>query len=288
MDNVIEIRKIIQLLFRHIVLIIASMLICAAAGFGIARFLVTPQYSASMQILINQQKKDGADSDTTYAAQQTDAQLVSTYEDLITNQLILREVSRNLAHPIKVVKKAQASEYTQVEGQRQLVKAASPAITKVTGTSYNISPEKLKQSITVNHEENSQMFTIDVVTNGDNKSVRAASELGKVFKKDVKKIMNVDNVTIVANPINSVQTSPNTQMFIIAGAVTGILLSVGYLFTRELLDTTVKDDQYLVESLKLTNLGHIDRIEGSHELLKEKENNGEKRVDTVSLTSLKE
>ena len=42
--------------------------------------------------------------------------------------------------------------------------------------------------------------------------------------------------------------------------IVGLLVGLGYAFTREITDTTIKDDEFLTNELNLTNLGHIVEI----------------------------
>lgn len=58
----------------------------------------------------------------------------------------------------------------------------------------------------------------------------------------------------------------NVKLFTLAGAVLGLLLSVIYLIIKELMDTTIKDDDFMTKELGLTNLGHINHFHLSHAL----------------------
>lgn len=108
--------------------------------------------------------------------------------------------------------------------------------------SYSVSAAKLKDAIKISTQQNSQ-----------------------VFKKHIKKIMAVNNVTIVSRA--AAPDSPsfsNVKLFTLAGAVLGLLLSVIYLIIKELMDTTIKDDDFMTKELGLTNLGHINHFHLSH------------------------
>ena len=77
--------------------------------------------------------------------------------------------------------------------------------------------------------------------------------------------MSVNNVTIVSRATAPDSPSfPNIKLFTLAGAVLGLLLSAIYLIIKELMDTTIKDDEFMTNELGLTNLGHINHFHLNH------------------------
>lgn len=195
--------------------------------------------------------------------------MISTYKDIITNQVILKQVKQNLANPTKVIKPAQKAKYTtNADGTKRLIKAAQPAKVASTGTKYNISVAALKSAISISNQQNSQVFALSVVTDNPDKSAAVANQVAKVFKTKIKRIMSVNNVTIFSRAVaNDAKTSPKTMLIILIGLVVGLLLSVGYAFVIELTDTTVKDDGFLTETLGLANLGQVSEIKLSESQL---------------------
>ena len=98
-------------------------------------------------------------------------------------------------------------------------------------------------------------------TDNPKKSAAAANTIANVFKKRVKKIMNVNNVTVVARATTpSKPSSPNVKLFTLAGAVLGLLISFMIVLMRDLMDTSVRDNDFMVDELGLTNLGQITHI----------------------------
>lgn len=284
MESTLDLRQIVGILRKHILLIILSMIGFAIVAFGIAEFAMTPQYTSTIQLLVNQ-KKDASASAAAYQNQQADVQMISTYKDIITNQVILKQVKQNLANPTKVIGPAQKAKYTtNADGTKRLIKAAQPAKVASTGTKYNISVAALKSAISISNQQNSQVFALSVVTDNPNKSAAVANQVAKVFKTKIKRIMSVNNVTIVSRAVaNDAKTSPKTMLITLIGLIVGLLLAVGYAFVIELTDTTVKDDDFLTETLGLTNLGQVAEIKltGSHLAQRERTNrngNSHRRV----------
>lgn len=260
MDNMLDIRSLFSIFRKHLTLIILSMVGCAVVTFGIAEFVITPQYTSTTQILVNQ-KSDSSDTTTAYANQQADVQMISTYKDIITNQVILNAVKNDLANPTTVVTPAQKAKYkTDSYGDKELVSAAKPAVTKNAGKGYSVTVGELQDAISITNETNSQVFALSVKTDDPDKSAAIANGVAKEFKSKIKDIMEVNNVTIVSKAVaNDQKTSPKTIMFLSAGVIIGFILSVGYALLVELTNTSVRDDDFLQE-LGLANLGRVNRI----------------------------
>lgn len=235
--NTIDLSRLMALLRKHFKMLIIWTLIAGVLGFAVAQFVVVPKYTATTEILVNQ-KHTNDNNGQAYTNQQADIQMINTYKDLITNQVILNKVSHEL---------------NSTETAREY------------GRSYNMPVAKLKDAIKISTQQNSQVFSVAVKTDDPNLSAATANTIARVFKKQIKKIMSVNNVTIVSRATAPDGPSfPNIKLFTLAGAVLGLLLSVIYLTIKELMDTTVKDDTFMTQELGLTNLGHIDHFRLNH------------------------
>lgn len=255
--NTIDLTQLIRICRKHIWALILWSVGLALVGWGVASFIISPNYTSSAQILVNQ-KANKNDPNAAYATQQANMQLVTTYKDIVTSHVILQEASDRLANPTRVVKKAQPAKYrTEADGTRRLIKKAQPAVIDRSGKAYSVSAKQLAKNISVSTQQQSQVFTINAKADTPDKSKAEANAVAEVFKDRIKSIMNVNNVTIVAPAAKGVQSSPNVRLFTLAGFVIGLVLSFAVVMIRELSDTAVRDDSYLTDTLGLTNLGQI-------------------------------
>ena len=255
--NTIDLTQLIRICRKHIWALILWSVGLALVGWGVASFIISPKYTSSAQILVNQ-KANKNDPNAAYATQQANMQLVTTYKDIVTSHVILQEASDRLANPTRVVKKAQPAKYrTEADGTRRLIKKAQPAVIDRSGKAYSVSAKQLAKSVSVATQQQSQVFTINAKADTPDKSKAEANAVAEVFKDRIKSIMNVNNVTIVAPAAKGVQSSPNVRLFTLAGFVIGLVLSFAVVMIRELSDTAVRDDSYLTDTLGLTNLGQI-------------------------------
>ena len=164
-----------------------------------------------------------------------------------------------------------------------MIKEAQPAVVERGGKSYNLSTAELKEAISVQTQQNSQVFSLQVKTDDPQESAVVANTVANVFRQQIKKIMSVNNVTIVSRASTPDAPSfPNKKLFALAGAVLGLVLSFLYILIGDLMDTSIHDDEYLTNELGLTNLGHVNHIEMSRDFKINNDNrrhgNGNRRV----------
>ena len=273
-DNTIDLTQLLQLCRRHIWALILWSIGLAVVGWGIANFVISPKYTSSAQILVNQ-KSNKNDPNTAYITQQANMQLVNTYKDIVTSHVILQDASDRLANPVRVVKKAKPAKYrTNADGRRVLVRKAQPAVIERDGKSYSVSASQLAKNISVNTQQQSQVFAISATADTPEKAKAEANAVARSFRDQIPNIMNIDNVTIVAPATNGVQSSPNVKMFTLAGFVIGLVLTFAMILIREMTNTTVRDDTYLTQNLGLTNLGYVSHfhVSSSFRLIKKNNN----------------
>lgn len=272
-DNTIDLTQLLQLCRRHIWALILWSVGLALVGWGIANFVISPKYTSSAQILVNQ-KSNKNDPNTAYITQQANMQLVNTYKDIVTSHVILQDASDRLANPVRVVKKAKPAKYrTNADGRRVLVRKAQPAVIERDGKSYSVSASQLAKDISVNTQQQSQIFSVSATADTPEKAKAEANAVARSFRDQIPNIMNIDNVTIVAPATNGVQSSPNVKLFTLAGFVIGLVLTFAVILIREMTNTTVRDDTYLTQDLGLTNLGYVSHFHVSSSFKLIKKNN---------------
>ncbi|WEV38512.1 Wzz/FepE/Etk N-terminal domain-containing protein [Lactobacillus sp. ESL0680] len=231
MEDYLNFYQILGIIRKHIIFIITSFVVCLVAAIGIGKFVIAPQYTATTQILVNQ-KKVGSDLNGIYQGQQADVQMINTYKDIITNQVVLKAASQNLANPSDTIKP------------------------------YYVSVKQLRKDISITSNQNSQIFALNVKSHDPDEAATIANEIASVFKSKISKIMSIDNVMIVSKALPVKQkTFPKTSVMLLIGAGVGLLIGLSYAFIREITDTAVKGDEFLTTELGLPNLGHIFRIQ---------------------------
>ena len=230
MEYELNLNKILRLIKENMTSIVLWMGIGIFAALIAIFFIVTPKYSATTDLLVNQ-KSDN--QQTQYTMQQADLQSINTYKDILKKSVILEPV-------LKQAKKQD---------------------------NYKGDLKELQSSISVANEVNSQVISVSVVDANPYVARDIANMIGETFTKKIKKMMEVDNVTIVTKAVaNTKPISPNKKLYLLIGIVFGF--GVGFIIAliRDFFDVTVKGVEFLDE-LGLVNLGvayHISNNGNGH------------------------
>lgn len=162
------------------------------------------------------------ESNSQFMAQevQSNLQLVNTYAEIIKSPRILESVSKNLDR--------------------------------------EFSSSEILSMLTVNNQSQSQILNISVRSNSSATSKKVANEVAKVFSKDIKKIMNVDNVSILSKAdVKAVQVSPKPLVNAGIGIFLGLIVALLFIFLKQVLDKSLKTEEDVAEILDLPVLGII-------------------------------
>lgn|SRR5690606_5254191 len=155
----------------------------------------------------------------------------------------------------------------------------SPAILDIVKEKLDLD-ESLNNLITVGSENNSQVVKVTVQHTDPKTAVDIANTTATVFKDEIVKIMNVDNVSILSPaelPDNPVPVKPNPVLNMAIALVVGLMAGVGLSFLLEYLDNTIKTEQDIEKLLELPVLGAIAQIDLEAEAAKAQEVSKRKR-----------
>lgn len=259
----IDLRRLFILIRKHIISILIWMIGMGLIAYGVSEYVLVPKYTASTQLLVNRKT---ADANQVYANQQADINAVTTYKDIITSNVILKGASKYLANPVTLVKKATPAKkavYKTNDGTRTLVKKAvkaKPAVYKRESKSYSVSASELASAVSVTTTTSSQVFTLSATAETPAKAQAIANAVAKEFKEQIPKIMDVNNVTIVAEAPKGTKSYPKVKMITMVGVLAGLVISLLIIIIKDLSDTTVREDSFMANELGLTNLGEIAHI----------------------------
>ncbi|OFS76945.1 YveK family protein [Lactobacillus sp. HMSC08B12] len=260
----IDLRRLFILIRKHIISILIWMIGLGLIAYGVSEYVLVPKYTASTQLLVN---RKSTDANQAYANQQADINAVTTYKDIITSNVILKGASKYLANPVTLVKKAtpakKAVYRTNDDGTRTLVKKAvkaKPAVYKRESKSYSVSASELASAVSVTTTTSSQVLTLSATAETPAKAQAIANAVAKEFKEQIPKIMDVNNVTIVAEAPKGTKSFPKVSLITAIGVLVGLVISLLIIIIKDLSDTTVREDSFMTNELGLTNLGEIASI----------------------------
>lgn len=263
MNNVLELRQLWDIIRKHFFAIFFMAIIGAGLGFGIAKFLIAPTYSASTSMLVNR-SNDNNNGSVNLSDQQADVQIIETYKNLVISSNVLGDAAKQLKHPEPiVVQEAKPAEYeTLADGTRRIVTPAQKEITKPSSQKpYNLSVDQLKKMVTISNQQNSQVFSINVKAKNAEEAAAVANTVADAFKNKIGGFMKINNVSIIDSAkTNNTPVAPNKKLFTLAGLILLGGLTFLVVLAKELSDTTVKSPDEVSQLFGLTNLGAVGHI----------------------------
>ncbi|NBL00103.1 MAG: tyrosine protein kinase [Erysipelotrichia bacterium] len=223
MEEVVSLQEIALVLKKRMLLIFSMMILGVVALAGVTFFLITPKYGTDTQLVVqsNQETLTNANLQSDLTG---NVMMVNTYKDLIKSDVVLDQVSLQLA-------KENGIQYTSNE---------------------------LNKMISVTQSQNSQMFSIRVISINAKEAMEIANKTAMIFKAKAVEILKVDKVSIISPAkLQTTPVSPNKKLNLLIGAVIGLILGVMIVFLLEFLDKTVKDTKFIENELELPILGEI-------------------------------
>ncbi|MBP1943286.1 capsular polysaccharide biosynthesis protein [Bacillus luteolus] len=190
----------------------------------ITYYVITPVYQANTLILVNQ--NDLGTSQIDLSQIRTNIDLINTYSVIIKSPAILGKVIQ----------------YLDIE--------------------ENI--DQLDAKITVNSYQNSQVFLVKVEDENAERAVELANVVSQTFQTEIKRIMHVDNVNILAEATlmeNPVPIHPKPLLYIAIGLVFGLTMSIGLVLLLWYLNHTITDGRDIESTIGLPVLGSVERID---------------------------
>ncbi|TDM19507.1 YveK family protein [Macrococcoides caseolyticum] len=222
MEEVIDITKMLNLLKRNWKFIVSLSLLGALLAAAFSFFLIKPTYSASTQILINSK-----DDKTQFELQanQTDLQLINTYNEIIKSPVILDKVAKNLNIDNDLATKITVSNTTE------------------------------SKVITVNAKSGNYNDSAKIV----NETARVFSkEIGKIMKTDNVTILTKADENAKVSPV-----SPKPLLNAVIGFILGFIISLGITLFKNLFDKRIQNEEEVKEFLGLPVIGIISNFGGN-------------------------
>lgn len=226
MEETLRLEDLVQILKKKVAWIVLTMVAGIGLAAGVTFFLITPKYDSTAQLIVQNQEAEGSSGNL-----QNDINgnvlMINTYKDMIKSDLVIDAVQKKL----------------QDEYQ------------------YVYSNSGLKNSLEVEQAQNSQMFQITATSSEPRKAALIANITAITFQEKAEEVLAVSKVTITSEAgVSAKAVFPNNQLNLLIGSVVGMLIGVGLAFLIELVDKTMKDERFIVETLGLPVLGQVSEI----------------------------
>lgn len=220
MEDSISLLEVIKIIKKRLFLIISIVVIAIAATVALNTYVLSPEYQAQTQILVNQ--KNSAEEMYSWGQMETDVQLIKTYNDIIRSPFILDKVIEEL--------------------------------------DLNLMPVNLANKITVSHQNESKVISITVEDSNPEQVVKIANTVAEVFQEEIPFLMSIDNINILTFASLSEDpqpVKPNKVLNIAIGIMMALMIGIGLTFLLEILNTTIKNEKDVEEVLQLPIMGLV-------------------------------
>ena len=217
MEETIDLSRLFTILKKNMKYLIILPIVFLALSMVITFVFMTPKYSSSTQVLVNQKETD---NEMMAQQVQSNLQLVNTYSEIIKSPRILDKVSKNL--------KGKYSS-KEISGMLTVSNQAESQI-------LNIAVEnESREAASKVANEIANVFSKDVskIMNVDNVSI--------LSKADTK----------------GKQISPQPLVNSVVSIFLGLIVALILIFLKEMLDKRIKTEEDVAEILDLPVLGTI-------------------------------
>lgn len=223
MQNTISLNKFFESLKKHIKSIILFVFLGIMISAGVTFFLVTPKFSSQAQLVVTLPQTENTNVNDV----NSNLQMINTYKDFIVSDLVLNQVEDRLKSDYKV----------------------------------KMTPQEIKNAISVTQNQNSQMFSIITKSTNANQAMYIANTVATIFQENAKDVLNVDRITIISKAVvNTTPVSPNDKLNLIIGILLGLIAGIAFALVADLLDRTVKDSKFIIQELEFTILGTVPEV----------------------------
>ena len=216
----INITELLNYYLKKIWIIILVTLLTVLLGVFYIERIQVPLYHGTTTIILVQKTEENQSANATQNELNLNEKLVTTYSQIIKSRRVLEQVINSLE--------------------------------------LNTKTEELANKITVTSVNETPIIKVTVSDESAEKAVSIANELADVFKNEITKIYNLENISVIDNAI--IEEKPYnvnvTKQLAIYG-IAGFILSCGAIFVVYYFDNTIKNKKEIETKLNIPVLSEI-------------------------------
>ena len=218
----IDLLALLRAVWKRIGIVIAAVFVGAALAFSYARFFITPLYNAKALMYVNNSSISVGNASFSISAGELSAaqSLVETYIVIMKSRLTLNAVIEEADLP-----------YTY---------------------------EQLSPMITASAVNGTEIFQISVTGDDPEEAELIANTVAKILPDKIADIVEGASVRIVDYAIvPAYPVSPSVTKYAIIGCLLSGLLSIGIIVVMELLNESIRSEEYLIQTYNLPILAVV-------------------------------
>lgn len=218
----IDVMHILKLLWQRIWLIAICGVLAAVIGFSVASFAITPTYSSSVMLYVNNSSFSLGNTNLSFSSSEISAarSLVKTYSVILENPTTLE----------KVIEK----------------------------TNVPYSCKQLMGMIKSSSANGTEIMRVTVTTTDPYEAAKIANCIAEVLPTRVAEIIDGASMEVVDSAIpNLNKVAPSITKYTAIGLILGVLASVAVIAVIAILDDTIHDEDYILANYNYPILGKV-------------------------------
>ena len=222
---IIDLAHIFKSLLRKIWVIIISSVLSAAIGFSIAAYIITPTYSSTVMLYVNNSSFSVSDIGFSISSSEISAaqSLVKTYTVILKNRTTLKRVLEDIN-----------LDYTWKE---------------------------LSEMIEAEPINETEIMGVTVTCENPEHSAKIANGIAKVLPQRISEIVEGSSMEVVDSAVIShKKVAPSITSYTAIGFVLGFLLSIIVLVIMAMRDNKIHDDEYIINTYDFPILAKIPNL----------------------------
>ncbi len=237
-EKEIDITEIAMYLLNWLWLIAIVGVACAAIGFFLSAFVITPKYTSTTKIYIL--SKNTQNDSITYSDTQLSTMLTKDFKELITSRYVVETVIEKLNLP---------EDY-----------------------------DELVSKISVSNTNDTRIIGIGIEDANPNRARIIANSIRDVAAVHIQSVMDIEAVNVVdeAN-LPTKPSKPSKSKFTLIGFAAGVALMVSILALKFYFDDSIKTTEDIEKYLDMTTLAMIPLMENGEVNDKKKKSSKKRR-----------
>jgi capsular polysaccharide biosynthesis protein len=218
----IDLLHILKRVWHYIWAVALASLLAAVIGFSYASFLIAPKYSSSVMLYVNNTSISLGGADFTISSSQISAaqSLVDTYSEILKSRTTLEQIIEK------------------------------------TGVSHGY--KSLSGMIVAGPANETEIMKVTVTCEDPEEAALIANCITEVLPIRISEIIEGASMEIVDTAVpNYHKVSPSVTMYTMVGFILGFVFSVGVIAVFAIMDDTVHDEDYILQTYNYPILAKI-------------------------------
>ncbi|MFR4875319.1 MAG: YveK family protein [Ruthenibacterium lactatiformans] len=220
----IDLRELFLLVKKNILMILAVTIASAVVGFLISAFLLSPQYEASATLIVNSREDQTAQTTITNDQITSATKLVDTYSVILTSDTVLDKAIADLE--------------------------------------LTLDYEELLDKVTVESVNGTQVMKISVQDEDPVLAQRIVANIVEQAPEIIIQTVKAGSVEVISQAKTAEEpVSPKKVMNTAIAGILGLVLALGFVLLRNVMNNKFMTDDDISKKLGLTVLGVIPQID---------------------------